>query len=173
MRDISLVHAVKSSTSHNLAVNVVRLSLSCTFCWEYLWKIFNRRGSGTARLDPVSSASVNLQFISEDFDSRPPRNVEIAGCGPDACIANIDFDGDSVGIVGDIVSLFKGLLQDTAEGKLGSTVCNALRGLDNDDGADTMGDLRGILGGVLDVYLKPLGGVAWPIRCLWRIPWPD
>ena len=35
VRDIRLVHVVKRSTSHNLAVNVAGLLLSCTFCWEY------------------------------------------------------------------------------------------------------------------------------------------
>jgi hypothetical protein len=79
-----------------------------------------------------------------------------------------------VGIVGGIVSLFDGLVQDTIEDKLGSTVCNELRGLGGDDGAGTLDDLLGMLGGggvgVLDAYLEPLGGVAWPIRCFWRIP---
>jgi hypothetical protein len=48
-----------------------------------------------ARLDPASLASVNLRFILEDFDSRPPRGVDVAGCGLNVRIANIDFDGDS------------------------------------------------------------------------------
>ena len=53
-----------------------------------------------ARLDPASLVSVNLRFILEDFDSRPPRGVDVAECDPDVCITNIDFNCDGVGILG-------------------------------------------------------------------------
>ena len=56
--------------------------------------------------------------------------MDVAGCGLDVRIANIDFDGNNQGIVGGIISLLEVLLQDTAEDKLGSTVCNELRRLD-------------------------------------------
>ena len=48
-----------------------------------------------ARLDPASLASVNLRFILEDFDSRPPLDVSVAGSDLNVRIANIDFDGNS------------------------------------------------------------------------------
>ena len=48
-----------------------------------------------ARLDPASLTSVDLRFMLEDFDSQPPCGVDVAGCGLDVRIANIDFDGNN------------------------------------------------------------------------------
>jgi len=64
----------------------------------------------------------------------------------------MDFDGDGIGIIGGIISLFEGLLRDTIEGELGGTVCDELRGL----GDAALDDLLLMLSGEMEGYLKPL-----------------
>eukprot|EP00578_Thalassiosira_sp_NH16_P025700 CAMPEP_0181083610 /NCGR_PEP_ID=MMETSP1071-20121207/4250_1 /TAXON_ID=35127 /ORGANISM="Thalassiosira sp., Strain NH16" /LENGTH=1518 /DNA_ID=CAMNT_0023165281 /DNA_START=348 /DNA_END=4905 /DNA_ORIENTATION=- len=107
-----------------------------------------------ARLDDSSSASLDLRFESEDYDTRPPDDVSIPHCGPDIQIADMDFDGDGLGIIGGIMNLFEGLLRDTVEGELGDTVCDELRGM----GDSAFDDLLVRLGEEIGAYLEPLEG---------------
>lgn len=140
------------NTLQRIALDISGLKIDCEFRWEYKWTIFNGSGSGKAVLDQSSSASVALDFASEDYSSYPPNDVSIQNCNSNIQIGDMDFDGDGLGIIGGIISLFEGLLRDTVEGELESTVCSELRGLG--DGALT--NLLLSLSDQIDVYLQPL-----------------
>jgi len=64
----------------------------------------------------------------------------------------MDFDGDGLGIIGGIINLFEGLLRDTVEDELESTVCDELREL----GDDVFDDLLEMLSDELEEYLVVL-----------------
>eukprot|EP00581_Thalassiosira_minuscula_P013526 CAMPEP_0183722274 /NCGR_PEP_ID=MMETSP0737-20130205/14280_1 /TAXON_ID=385413 /ORGANISM="Thalassiosira miniscula, Strain CCMP1093" /LENGTH=336 /DNA_ID=CAMNT_0025952407 /DNA_START=172 /DNA_END=1178 /DNA_ORIENTATION=+ len=152
VRDIQVSHSAQSATSQKVNVNVSGLKVNCSFRWEYKWTIFNGSGSGSAKLNPSSSASVALQFISENYAIHSPHDVGIPNCNTNIQIEDMGFDGDGLGIIGGIMDLFEGMFRDTVEGELSSTVCSELRGL----GDDALDDLLLTLSDKIDTYLEPL-----------------
>eukprot|EP00581_Thalassiosira_minuscula_P006165 CAMPEP_0183743138 /NCGR_PEP_ID=MMETSP0737-20130205/65061_1 /TAXON_ID=385413 /ORGANISM="Thalassiosira miniscula, Strain CCMP1093" /LENGTH=2172 /DNA_ID=CAMNT_0025978745 /DNA_START=179 /DNA_END=6698 /DNA_ORIENTATION=+ len=161
VRDIQLSHNADSSTSQTLDIDATGLKLDCTFRWEYKWSFFNGSGSGSAKLDPSSSASIDLKFISENYETHPPHDVSIPDCNANVQIEDMDFDGDGLGFIGGIINAFEGLLRDTVEEELSSTVCSELRGL----GDDALDDLLLKLSDQIDNYLEPLeASLADPLQ---------
>ena len=115
---------------------------------------------GSAALDPASSASADLRFASSDYDEAPPRDASVPGCDADVRIADMDFDGDGLGIIAGIIGLFEGLIAGVVEDELRGTVCSELRGL----GDDALDDLLIALSDEMDAYLRPLeGSLADPL----------
>ena len=151
LQSIAIDHAVRSSTDQSVLLSVSGVSLECTLRWEYRWTIFSGRGSGYGRLDPASSASVRMDFASEDYALYPPTDVTVTGCEPRLEIGEMKFDGDGIGVVGGVIDLFEGLLRGTIEGELEGLMCDELRGL----GDEALDQLLVRIDGVLDGYIEP------------------
>ena len=126
IQDIQLSHALVSDTLQRLEIDISGLEIICNFRWEYKWTIFNGSGNGSAKLDPSSSASIGLDVLSQNYNNFPPNDVNVNQCQSNIQIADMDFDGDGLGVIGGIMSLIEGLLRDTVEGELGGAVCNDL-----------------------------------------------
>lgn len=152
VQDIQVGHTSLSDTTTRLAVNVIGLEVTCNFRWSYKWTIFNGSGSGKALLDPASWASVNLDFISQDYNEYPPKDVNINDCSSAVEIGDLQFDGDGLGFIASIINAFERLMRDRIEGEIDTTVCSELKGLG--DGA--LDDILIKLSAQLDDYLNPL-----------------
>jgi len=152
VQDIQLSHNVESSTSQRINVKIAGVKINCSFDWEYKWTFFNGSGTGTGELDPSSSVGFGLRFISEDYDTHPPRDVSVQDCNPAIQIKDLAFDGDGLGIIGSIIQLFEGLLIDTVQGELTDLMCTQLRELGDDDLDDTLL----MLSSRMDTYLEPM-----------------
>jgi len=161
VQDIQLAHSVESSTSQRIDVDIVGLKISCSFRYEYKWSFFNGSGTGRGDLDRASSASIGLQFISENYNAHPPHDVNVKDCKPVIEIEDMEFDGDGLDrILAGIINLFEGLLRGTVESELATTVCSELKGL----GDDAFDDLLLMLSSQMDTYLEPLeGSLANPL----------
>ena len=132
LRSVQIRHTFGSSTRQTVQLEVLGVEVRCDFRWEYKWSFFNGRGSGSGRLDPQSAASIELSFASDDYELYPPTDVDVSSCRPRLEIADLDFDGDGVGFVGGVVSLFEGLLRGTIESELEGVMCAELRDLGNE-----------------------------------------
>ena len=146
---LSHVNSPDDDTSVEMRLDVSGLSVECTLRWDYRWTIFSGGGTGFARLDPVSSASVSVTFVSPDYDERPPRDAVVSACDAPVQIADMSFDGDGLGMIGGIIDLFEGLLRGTVEGRVRDAACDELRKLagEGDEGS----------GGALDYLLLDVG----------------
>ena len=152
IQDIQVGHTSLSDTTTRLAINIIGLEITCSFRWSYKWTIFNGSGSGKALLDSSSWASINLDFLSQDYNSYPPTDVNIDQCMADVQIGDLEFDGDGLGFIASILNTFERLLRDRIEGELNDTVCEELRGLG--DGA--LEDILIKISDRIDGYIKPL-----------------
>eukprot|EP00584_Thalassiosira_punctigera_P024525 CAMPEP_0172548162 /NCGR_PEP_ID=MMETSP1067-20121228/17531_1 /TAXON_ID=265564 ORGANISM="Thalassiosira punctigera, Strain Tpunct2005C2" /NCGR_SAMPLE_ID=MMETSP1067 /ASSEMBLY_ACC=CAM_ASM_000444 /LENGTH=1499 /DNA_ID=CAMNT_0013335357 /DNA_START=220 /DNA_END=4719 /DNA_ORIENTATION=- len=152
VQDIRLSHDVESRASQRLEVDIHGLKVNCSFRFEYKWRFFSGSGSGTGELDPSSSMSFDLQFASDNFDTRPPHDVSVQHCNPVIIIKDMHFDDDGTGVVSGMANLFEGALKDTVQGELATTVCTELR----ESGDDAFDDLLLVLGNRVDAYLGPL-----------------
>lgn len=152
--DITLSHTDVSDISQLIGVTISGLQITCNFRWEYRFSFFNGRGDGKALLDNSSSAGITLDFRSDDYNILPPKYVTIPNekCNSNIQIADMDFDDDGLGMIGEIISLFKGLLTGTVEGELGKLVCEELVGL----GDESLDDILEMLSSQIGTYLEPL-----------------
>ena len=80
--------------------------------------------------------------MSVDYDTTPPRDATLTGCETAMQIADMDFDGDGLGVIGGIMSLFEGLLWGTVESKVQDAVCSELRKLAGEGGGEGVGLVR-------------------------------
>mmetsp|Transcript_2764 Transcript_2764/g.4053 ORF Transcript_2764/g.4053 Transcript_2764/m.4053 type:complete len:1455 (+) Transcript_2764:100-4464(+) len=151
VRDIQIDHEIQSPTSQKVGVDVIGIKIMCNFRYAYRWTIFSGEGAGNAVLDPTSNASIDMEFKSKDYTMYPPADVDVAECRTDVQIADMNFDGDGVGILSGILNLFEGLLRDTIEGELNTLVCNELSGL----GDDALDEFLLAVSTQLDVFLEP------------------
>lgn len=129
VQDIQVSHTSLSDTTKRISVNIIGLAITCSFRWGYKWTIFNGSGSGKAVLDSSSSASINLDFISQDYSAYPPKDVNINDCNAAIEIGDLDFDGDGLGFIASILNTFEGLLRNRIEGEVDTAVCSELEGL--------------------------------------------
>lgn len=149
--DIQIDHEIQSNTSQKLNVGILGIKVMCNFRYAYRWTIFSGEGAGSVLLDPTSNASIGLVFESNDYNMYPPRAVSIAECRTDIQIADMNFDGDGVGVLSAILDLFEGLLRDTVEGELNKAFCNELSVL----GADALDDFLLVIATKIDAFLEP------------------
>jgi hypothetical protein len=154
IQDIQLSHTSLSDTITRLALNVVGIEIACNFRWSYQWTIFRGSGTGKAILDPSSLASINFDFVSQDYSVYPPRDVTINDCSAQIQIGDLEFDGDGLGFIASILNLFERLLRDRIEGEVDTAVCEELRGLG--DGA--LEDVLVKMSDRLEGYLEPILG---------------
>lgn len=175
--DITLTHSIPPTTPdgrdnhfyQNVAVSVSGVQITCNFRYEYKWTIFSGAGSGMAKLDPVSSTDINLIFRSQDYRNFPPNDVNVNSCNTVLEILDMDFDGDGVGIIGGILSLFEGLMRDAVESELEGTVCKELRRLGDvnkyPEGVGApLDNAVGMLNDYIEPHLKPLDGGDDPLK---------
>ena len=175
INDITLTHIIPQVangqqggsvpfTLQKLNVDINGINISCNFRWEYKWTIFNGRGSGNAQLNPISSTSIGFDFSSQDYLVYPPSSVQVSNCNMNIEIQDMDFDGDGIGMIGGIIALFEGLMRDTVERELGSTVCAELKGLGSEKNG-ALDKLLDMLGDKVEEYLMPLeeGNAADPL----------
>eukprot|EP00804_Cyclotella_cryptica_P009083 CCRYP_003169-RB/>CCRYP_003169-RB protein AED:0.03 eAED:0.03 QI:377/1/1/1/0.83/0.85/7/2910/1202 len=127
--DIQVGHTSLSDTTTRVAIHILGLEVTCNFRWSYKWTIFNGSGSGQAVLDPSSLVSVNLDFVSTDYNVFPPKDVNINDCKSELQIGDLDFEGDGLGFIASIINLFEGLLRDRIEGEIDTSICSGLKGL--------------------------------------------
>ena len=135
-------------TSVELRINVSGLSVNCIFQWEYTGTIFSGGGPGSARLDPSSSASVTVTFVSADLNS-PPHDAIVSACDAPVRLSELIFDDDGLGMIGWIMT---GSMTGVVEGVLRDVVCDELRKLAENGGGGGSG------GGALDYLLRDVGG---------------
>ncbi|KAL7428836.1 hypothetical protein ACHAXM_001427 [Skeletonema potamos] len=149
--DIQIEHEIQSITSQKVGVDITGIKIMCNFRYAYSWTIFSGEGVGNAFLDPISNASIDLDFKSKDYTMYPPTDVDVAECRSDIQIADMNFDGDGPGIISGILNLFEGLLRDTIEGELNTLVCNELSGL----GDEALDEFLLVVSAQLDSFLAP------------------
>ena len=150
VEDVHLSHTDSSNdyTSVELRINVSGLSVNCIFQWEYTGTIFSGGGPGSARLDPSSSASVTVTFVSADLNS-PPHDAIVSACDAPVRLSELIFDDDGLGMIGWIMT---GSMTGVVEGVLRDVVCDELRKLAENGGGGGSG------GGALDYLLRDVGG---------------
>jgi hypothetical protein len=129
VQDIQLGHNSLSDTTKRIFINISGLEITCNYRWSYKWTIFSGSGFGVALLDPSSFASINFDFVSEDFEQYPPKDVNIDDCKSEVQIGDLNFDGDGLGFISSILNLFEGMLRDRIEGEVDMAVCTELKGL--------------------------------------------
>ena len=93
--------------------------------------------------------SVNLDFLSQDYNEYPPTDLNIEDCNAAAEIGDLEFDGDGLGFIASIINAFERLLRDRIEGEINTAVCSELKELG--DGA--LDDILLKLSSQLDGYL--------------------
>lgn len=107
-------------------MNVTGLETTCDFRWEYKWTLFSGSGDGRATVDDASSVYVALDFVSEDYSQYPPTQVNVADCQSQVLIEKMEFDGDGLGIIASLISLFEDALRGVVESELSGAVCGDL-----------------------------------------------
>ena len=93
--------------------------------------------------------SINLDFLSEDYNEYPPTDLNIEDCNAAVEIGDLEFDGDGLGFIASIINAFERLLRDRIEGEINTFVCSELKELG--DGA--LEDILLKLSNQLDGYL--------------------
>jgi hypothetical protein len=94
INNLQINHKIMSSTNQRVGIQISGVQITCEFRWGYRWTIFNGAGDGSAILDPVSGASISMDFISKDYSRSPPYDVNLGNCGSNIQIKDMTFDGD-------------------------------------------------------------------------------
>ena len=94
INNLTINHKIMSSTNQRVGIQISGVQITCEFRWGYRWTIFNGAGDGSAILDPVSGASISMDFISKDYSSSPPYDVTVGNCGSNIQIKDMTFVGD-------------------------------------------------------------------------------
>jgi hypothetical protein len=92
--NIQIQHSILSNTIQQVTVEVSGVQITCDFRWGYKWTIFSGSGSGEAILDASSGISISIDFISEDYEKKPPVDASLSGCNSNIQIADLSFSGD-------------------------------------------------------------------------------
>ncbi|KAL3817082.1 hypothetical protein ACHAXA_009913 [Cyclostephanos tholiformis] len=159
--DVSLSHvdSPDDDTSVEMRLGITGLAVDCTLRWDYRWTIFSGGGTGYMSVDPSSSASVSVTFVSADYDVSPPHDAVVSDCDAPITISNMNFDGDGLGMIAGIMNLFEGLLRGTVEGRVRDAVCEELRKLAGEGDNGSGGALDYLLTDLrerIEKYLEPL-----------------
>ena len=92
-------------------VNVRQLDLRCDIDYRYEYGILH--GSGRARVTTDNnSLSTQLKFLSQNWNTCPPRDLSVLGCRTDIEITNMELFGD---FVSNIVEIFERLLRNVVQ----------------------------------------------------------
>jgi hypothetical protein len=94
INNLTINHKIMSSTNQRVGIQISGVQITCEFRWGYRWTIFNGAGEGSAILDPDSGASISMDFISKDYSSSPPYDVNLGNCGSNIQIKDMTFVGD-------------------------------------------------------------------------------
>jgi len=94
INNLTINHKIMSSTNQRVGIQISGVQITCEFRWGYRWTIFNGAGDGSAILDPVSGASISMDFISKDYSLSPPYDVTVGNCGSNIQIKDMTFVGD-------------------------------------------------------------------------------
>ena len=157
VQNIKIDHKPLSNMDQRVHIDISGVQLKCNFRWGYKWTIFSGNGGGLATLDGISGASINMHFLSEDFETKPPMDAKVGVCTSNIQIADMDFTGDGLGLVATIINWIEHLLRDTIEAELNTVVCGELGDLAD----EALDQLLLDLSNQIDEYLvEDDGGVA-------------
>ena len=148
IQNIQINHASLSNIDQRVNIQVSGVQLTCNFRWGYKWTIFNGQGDGSAVLDAVSGAAINLHFKSDDYATSGPKDASVGVCNSNIQIADMSFTGDGLGVIASIMNWIEHLLRDRIEAELNTVVCTELGGLAD----EALDDLLLDLSDWMDVY---------------------
>eukprot|EP00545_Synedropsis_sp_CCMP1620_P003465 CAMPEP_0119019572 /NCGR_PEP_ID=MMETSP1176-20130426/22185_1 /TAXON_ID=265551 /ORGANISM="Synedropsis recta cf, Strain CCMP1620" /LENGTH=270 /DNA_ID=CAMNT_0006973805 /DNA_START=77 /DNA_END=886 /DNA_ORIENTATION=- len=134
--DILITYEKESNQRLNFRIDIVDLDITCFLDYDYKYSF--ARGSGSAQAyTGDNSASVAVVFVSDDFDTQPPKDLEIASCSTNINIVDLDFNG---GFIASILDTFERLIRGVVQDEIRDVACEELRNL-GDGLAQNMLDL--------------------------------
>lgn len=161
VRDIALSHDGTSDTSQSIDVNFSGVEITCDFSWKARWSVFGigstSTGDGEAASGVSSSISIAADFLSEDYDTVGPNDVNV-DCDADLQISYVEVEDNGIGVIAAIINTLEGLFRDSIEGELNKLICNELTALGDDGGA--LNDMLVDVSSWIDDYLLQGGDSA-------------
>ncbi|CAJ1942472.1 unnamed protein product [Cylindrotheca closterium] len=123
--DMSISHQTKSSQDIEVLINVLQLDLDCEMDYDYQWGAANGDGWLKVQTDD-SSASTSINFVSDDFNTKPPKSSSVSGCEPDIRITRLDFEED---FLSEVLEAFQFLVRGAISNAVGEVACEELGSL--------------------------------------------
>jgi len=123
--DMSISHESKSPQDIAVLINVLQLDLDCEMNYDYTWGLVN--GDGWLKVETNdSSASTSINFVSDDFNTKPPKSSSVSGCEPDIRITRLDFEED---FLSQVLETFQFLVRGVISNAVGDVACDELGSL--------------------------------------------
>ena len=123
--DMAVQHQMTNAQNMQVAIDVMNLDLDCDMNYRYKYSFID--GDGTLKLfTDGSSAETRINFMSDDFDTFPPKGSSVSSCDADIQITRMDFDQD---LLSEILEVFQGLVRGVIERAIGDIACEELGSL--------------------------------------------